>query len=254
MLLLLLSLGIMIRLITFDFWNTLFVDRGEEIRNDMRKEFAFSRLQKYKPDLTKDELNAAFEVARIDFELQWRRYTTSTMNKYVQVVCNELGIAISQNDQEEIVGFFETVLLQHQPLLIPNAGDAVKNAKARLKVGLISDTGYSPGTTLRKIMGNHGIESYFDSFSFSNETGYLKPRLESFLRILYDLKIRPEEAVHIGDLEHTDIAGAKRIGLKAIKFIGANHLATRESMADVVIDDIAELPVALEKLQYNGMK
>ena len=121
----------MIRLITFDFWNTLFVDRGEEIRHDMRKEFAFKRLQKYKPDLTKDELKAAFEVARIDFELQWRRYTTSTMNVYVQVVCNELGIAISQNDQEEIVGFFETVLLQHQPLLIPNAGDAVKNAKAR---------------------------------------------------------------------------------------------------------------------------
>ena len=244
----------MIRLITFDFWNTLFVDRGEEIRHDMRKEFAFERLQKYKPDLTKDELKAAFEVARIDFELQWRRYTTSTMNVYVQVVCNELGIAISQNDQEEIVGFFETVLLQRQPLLIPNAGDAVKNAKDRLKVGLISDTGYSPGTTLRKIMGNHGIESYFDSFSFSNETGYLKPRLESFLRILHDLKIRPEEAVHIGDLEHTDIAGAKRIGMKAIKFIGVNHLATRESMADVVIDDMAELPVALEKLQYNGMK
>ncbi|MCI0445506.1 HAD family hydrolase [bacterium] len=244
----------MIRLITFDFWNTLFVDRGEEIRNDMRKEFAFSRLQEYKPDLTKDELNAAFEVARFDFELQWRTYTTSTMNKYVQVVCNELGIGISQDDQEEIVGFFETVLLQHQPLLIPNAGDAVKNAKARLKVGLISDTGYSPGRTLRKIMGNHGIESHFDSFSFSNETGYLKPRLESFLQILHDLKIRPEEAVHIGDLEHTDIAGAKRIGMKAIKFIGANHLATRESMADVVIDDMAELPVALEKLQYNGMK
>jgi HAD superfamily hydrolase (TIGR01549 family) len=244
----------MIRLITFDFWNTLFVDRGEEIRNDMRKEFAFNHLQKYKPGLTKDEVNSAFDIARGDFELQWRRYTTSTMKDYARVVCNELGICIEPKDHEEIVEFFETVLLQHQPLLIPNAGDAVKNAKARLKVGLISDTGYSPGTTLRKIMGNHGIESYFDSFSFSNETGYLKPRIETFLRILHDLKIRPEEAVHIGDLEHTDIAGAKRIGMKAIKFIGANHLATRESMADVVIDDMAELPVALEKLQYNGMK
>ena len=74
------------------------------------------------------------------------------------------------------------------------------------------------------------------------------------MRILHDLNIGPEEAVHIGDLEHTDIAGAKRIGMKAIKFIGANHLATRESMADVVIDDMAELPVALERLQYNEMK
>lgn len=244
----------MIRLITFDFWNTLFVDRDEEIRNEMRKEFAFSRLQRYKPDLTKDELHGAFEVARIDFELQWQRFTSSNMKDYVQVVCNELGIQINLTDEKEIVEFFETVLLQHQPLLIPNAGDAVRSAKARLKVGLISDTGYSPGTTLRRILGSHGIESYFDSFSFSNETGYLKPRLETFLRILHDLRIRPEEAVHIGDLEHTDIAGAKRIGMKAIKFIGVNKLAKPESNADAVINDMADLPSVLERLGYNGNK
>ena len=74
------------------------------------------------------------------------------MQDYAQVVCNELGICIESKDHEEIVEFFETVLLQHQPLLIPNAADAVRNAKARLKVGLVCDTGYSPGTTLRKIM------------------------------------------------------------------------------------------------------
>jgi putative hydrolase of the HAD superfamily len=244
----------MIKLITFDFWNTLFVDRGEELRNEMRKDFALSRLEKYKPDLTRDEVSSAFEVARLNFELQWRTFTSSTMKDYVQVVCKELSISISSNDQEEIVEFFETVLLQHQPLLIPNAGEAVRNAKTRLRVGLISDTGYSPGTTLRKILGAHGIESYFDSFSFSNETGYLKPRLESFLRILHDLKIRPEESVHIGDLEHTDIAGAKRLGMKAIKFIGVNKSATSESMADAVIENMADLPATLERLGYNGGK
>jgi putative hydrolase of the HAD superfamily len=244
----------MIRLITFDFWNTLFVDRGEEIRNEWRKEFALSRLQKYKPDLTKEEINSAFEAAKINFELQWQRYTSSNMIDYVRVICDELGIEIDSKDETEIVEFFETVLLKHQPLLIPNAGDAVRHAKSKLKVGLISDTGYSPGTTLRKILGSNGIESCFDSFSFSNETGYLKPRIETYLRILHDLKIRPEESVHIGDLEHTDIAGAKRLGMKAIKFIGANKLAVRESIADVVIDDMAELPAALDRLQYNGNK
>jgi putative hydrolase of the HAD superfamily len=242
----------MIRLITFDFWNTLFVDRGEEIRNEMRKEFAFERLQKYKPDLTKEDLNAAFDVAKVDFELQWQRFTSSNMTNYVRVVCKELGIQISEQDESEMVEFFETVLLKHQPLLIENAGDAVRHAKARVKVGLISDTGYSPGTTLRRILGANGIESCFDSFSFSNETGFLKPRIETYLRILHDLKIRPEQAVHIGDLEHTDIAGAKALGMKAIKFIGANKLAVRESIADVVIEDMSELPAALERLEYNG--
>ncbi len=241
----------MIRLITFDFWNTLFVDRDEDVRNEMRKDFALSRLQKYKQELTKEEVRSAFHVAKMEFELQWRRYTSSTMDDYVRIVTSELGINIDSNDRKDIVEFFETVLLHHQPLLVPNAGEAVRDVKTRLKVGLISDTGYSPGSTLRKILGAHGIESCFDSFSFSNETGYLKPRLESFLRILHELNMRPEEAVHIGDLERTDIAGAKRLGIKAIKFIGANHTAVRESIADEVIDHLADLPTALKRLQYN---
>jgi putative hydrolase of the HAD superfamily len=120
-----------------------------------------------------------------------------------------------------------------------------------MKVGLVCDTGFSPGTTLRKIMDANGIASHFDSFSFSNETGYLKPRIETFNRVLNDLRIHPEEAVHIGDLEHTDIAGAKKMGMKAIKFIGANHSATRESIADIVLDSLSDLPSALDRLQYN---
>ncbi len=242
----------MIRLITFDFWNTLFVDRGEEIRNEMRKSFTLARLRKYNRRLRKDDLDAAFEVAKGEFELQWQRYTASTMENYVKTIARELKVDIQPADHRDLVDYFETILLQHQPVLVPNAAEAVRNAKSRLKVGLVCDTGYSPGTTLRKILDSNGIASCFDSFSFSNETGFLKPHIEPFAKILRSLSIRPEQSVHIGDLEHTDIVGAKRIGMKAIKFIGANHQAKRESMADDVLDKLEDLPAALDRLQYNN--
>ncbi|HSE43352.1 MAG TPA: HAD family hydrolase [Acidobacteriota bacterium] len=241
----------MIRLITFDFWNTLFIDRDEEIRSEMRKSFALARLRRYKRRLRKDEVDHAFQAAQDEFEQQWQRYTASRMEVYVSTICRELKIEVKPDDHKEIVDFFETVLLTHQPVLVPSAAVAIQSAKSRMKVGLVCDTGFSPGTTLRKIMDANGIASYFDSFSFSNETGYLKPRIETFGRVLNDLRIRPEEAVHIGDLEHTDIAGAKRIGMKAIKFIGANHSATRESIADIVLERLSDLPSALDRLQYN---
>jgi putative hydrolase of the HAD superfamily len=241
----------MIRLITFDFWNTLFVDRDEEIRSEMRKSFALARLRRYKRRLRKDELESAFQAAQEEFEHQWNNYTASKMDGYVTTIARELKVDLSAEDHKSMVDFFETVLLQHPPVLVPNAVEAVRSAKELMKVGLVCDAGFSPGTTLRKVLDANGIASCFDSFSFSNETGYLKPRIETFGKVLNDLRIRPEEAVHIGDLEHTDIAGAKRIGMKAIKFIGANHKAVRESIADIVLDNLSDLPSALERLQYN---
>ena len=58
----------------------------------------------------------------------------------------------------------------------------------------------------------------------------------------------PRHAVHIGDLEDTDIAGAKQMGMKAIKFIGANRKPLANRVADVVIEDLSEFPAALERL------
>jgi FMN phosphatase YigB (HAD superfamily) len=76
----------------------------------------------------------------------------------------------------------------------------------------------------------------------------LKPRPETYWRILRELRIEPQDAVHIGDLEDTDVAGAKQLGMKAIKYIGSNAEAKRESIADVVIDDLAELPDAIARI------
>jgi HAD superfamily hydrolase (TIGR01549 family) len=236
------------KLITFDFWNTLFLDQNEGHRNARRMAFALEKLRTYRQSLTPEDIERAFGVASVDFNTQWTERTSCDMNRYVGVMLQTLQMTIPDEDRRELVHFFETILLEFQPKVVPNAAEAIHHASSLMKVGLISDTGYSPGTTLRKILGVHQLEDRFHSFSFSNETGYLKPRPETFRRILDELGIEPENGVHIGDLEDTDIAGAKQIGMKAIKFIGANPEAKRESVADAVIEDLSELPSALDRL------
>lgn len=236
------------KLVTFDFWNTLFLDRDEGERHKKRIDFARERFRKTRSSIATADVEIAFERAHKLFSTQWELRRSVTMSRHVSEMLEHLDLQIPEDDYNSVVDYFETILLEHPPVLIEKAADAVHHAARGMRVGLISDTGYSPGRTLVRILDVHGLSGCFQSYSFSNETGVLKPAAEAFHKILRELQIEPEEAVHVGDLEETDIAGAKAIGMKAIKFIGANPSAVRESIADAVIGSLGELPAAIESL------
>jgi HAD superfamily hydrolase (TIGR01549 family) len=238
-----------IKLITFDFWNTLFLDRDESVRNSKRISFAHDRLQKFRPSIEPDQINSAFQVASEFFNRQWYELRACTMDLHSRRMLEHLDLEIPENVRTEMVNYFETILLEHPPALVRNAAESVKFASAHCQIGIVSDAGYSPGSTLRKLLEMHEIHDQFASFSFSNETGFLKPSPECFWRVLNELNIKPEEALHIGDLEETDIIGAKRLGMRAIKYIGSNPSSIRESIADAVIDDLSEVESAVRTLQ-----
>jgi len=236
------------KLITFDFWNTLFLDQHEGIRHQKRIAFAHERICRHHPVIAASQVAAAFQVAHGVYLGQWESRKSYPMHLHFRELLRNLDLEIPAEDFDSVVDFFESVLLDHPPIPVSGAIDSVRFAAKRMKVGLISDTGYTPGRTLRKIMKTHDLLDSFSAFSFSSETGLLKPNRQAFLTILDELKIRPQEAVHIGDLEETDIIGAKEAGMKAIKFIGANPSSTRDSIADAVIDDLNELPRVLDEL------
>jgi putative hydrolase of the HAD superfamily len=238
------------KLITFDFWNTLFLDTGEPERNRKRLSFAFERLKRRNQSLEVEKLEQAFEVANEFFNRQWYELKACTMDQHFQCLENHLQMKLPIEERAEIVDYFETILLEYPPVLVQNAAESVQLASSGRKVGMISDAGHSPGRTLRKLLEKHEIYDAFHSFSFSNETGFLKPSPECFWRILNELDVKPEEAVHIGDLEETDVMGAKRIGMKAIKYVGSNPSSSRKSIADSVIDDLSELPQVISSLKF----
>jgi putative hydrolase of the HAD superfamily len=113
-------------------------------------------------------------------------------------------------------------------------------------VGLISNTGRTPGSVLRVLMDKMGILDKFDVTTFSNEIQIRKPAQMAFMTTLDKLKVVPRSAVHIGDDAEKDILGAKMCGMKAIQIVAAD--AEQSDFADArkhslshITDDIAKL-------------
>jgi putative hydrolase of the HAD superfamily len=93
-------------------------------------------------------------------------------------------------------------------------------------------------------MEQDALAQFFDAFTFSDQTGTTKPMTRQFLYTLYRLEVMPNEAVHIGDLEDSDVAGAHESGMRAVRVLGHDAKPTK---AEAAIGDIRQLPDVLRK-------
>jgi putative hydrolase of the HAD superfamily len=132
-------------------------------------------------------------------------------------------------------------------MLLPGAKEALGTVRSKgYKIGLISNTGRTPGIVLRKVMENLGILEYFDTTTFSNETLVRKPAESAFRATLDKLKVAPKSAVHVGDDAEGDIAGAKRAGMRAIQIVAPG--ARKSNLADDYARTLDEIADKLERL------
>jgi putative hydrolase of the HAD superfamily len=99
----------------------------------------------------------------------------------------------------------------------------------------------TPGRVVRWILGDLDIAPLLEVLCFSDEVGLPKPDPGIFAKALADLGVKPEEAVHVGDLRRTDIAGATTFGMRAVRFRGAHDDQADFPDAEVVIDRLPEL-------------
>ncbi len=91
-----------------------------------------------------------------------------------------------------------------------------------------------------------GIGPAFDYIAISEVVGVKKPDAEIFHRTLERLDVAPGEAVHVGDNPRSDIMGGKEAGLRTIWTRSRRWPAAPG--ADAVIEEIAQLPEAIERL------
>jgi FMN phosphatase YigB (HAD superfamily) len=122
--------------------------------------------------------------------------------------------------------------LKHPPLLLPGAKEALYELSQNYYLALISDTAFSPGRVLKRVMENDGIAEYFTMLSFSDETGVSKPHARAYEVALSKTDCKPYECLHIGDIERTDIAGAKSFGMRSILFAGDPHARMNDEHKD----------------------
>ena len=134
----------------------------------------------------------------------------------------------------------------HRPEITPAAAETVQALRAGgLALGVISNTGRTPGWVLRRLLDDAGLLSCFDVLAFSDEMGTRKPAAEIFRRVLDEAGVIPTRAVHVGDDPVTDVAGARGVGMRAIHYVPGGDAA---ALADAVLRRFADLPRVVAQL------
>jgi len=108
---------------------------------------------------------------------------------------------------------------------------------ANIRVGLVCDTGFTPGRVVRQLLEEAGLCDHLEVLCFSDEVGVPKPGNEIFAKALAELGVRPPEAIHVGDLRRTDIAGAHDVGMHSARFKGIHDDTSDAAEAKIVMTD-----------------
>ena len=238
----------MFKAITFDFWNTLY--QAAPYAFALRRKFLFEIFAKNHVDVSVEQVDDAEDVARTEWNRAWREeYRTPPAADWVRWMLDELLIQLPSGDFNALADYFDRSLLEANPgpKLIDGAAETVQRLAQRYKLGVISDSGLSTGKTLRHFLKRDGLLDRLTCTTFSDEAGVSKPHARIFQITLEQLDARPQEAVHIGDLTHSDIAGAKAIGMYAVRLTANYDDANRSVEPDAVVNSYAEFEEWLEK-------
>jgi HAD superfamily hydrolase (TIGR01549 family) len=130
--------------------------------------------------------------------------------------------------------------------------DGVEEAVAALsergiRLGIICDVGFTPSSALRRHLEREGLLGYFDHCSFSDEVGVYKPDRRIFDHALAGLGgFEPSRCAHVGDRRRTDVAGARAVGMRAVRINAVFEDDAGEGPdGDAVISSYEELLPAL---------
>lgn len=123
-------------------------------------------------------------------------------------------------------------------------GTLSRLSRPRLKLGVMSNV--SSHEVATAILTKVGFAKYFDLVVTSALTGIRKPDPGIFRYALYQFKIKPEEAVIVGDSERHDIQGGYISGLRTVLINRKKKV--EDSLADFQFKTLAEATPTLQSL------
>jgi len=237
----------MIQAITFDLWNTLLTNK---VYSDMRLSFFTNFLETrgiiHSFKMVKEAFSLAFNLPPRDLErIKYRHiYTMTRILKMLEI----LNIELSEFNKNLIKQNFEDTMLIDPPLLKTGVKQTLKILSSDYKLGLISNTGASPGRIIIKVLENYKILQYFQTTIFSDETGFYKPSPTMFETALKNLNCEPQNAIHVGDRLDTDIKGAKESNMVTIWINDSFSSRPIYSQPDFEIQQISDVIEIIKRL------
>lgn len=233
--------------VTFDYWNTLCMEPAPGHMRDLRIEAWLGLLEDAGFATERKLLDEAFAGS---WEREQERWTAGVHMSHVEAaefILEALGYEVPGDLREVLLDAFLAVGDNADITPTPNVAGTLAVLKENgVKIGIVCDVGYTPSTKLRGYLDRHGLLGYFDHWSFSDEVGCYKPNPVIFHHALDGLGVAAGRTAHIGDLRRTDVAGARAMGMTAIRYNGIHEDDSQpEPEGHHVIGDHADLPRVL---------
>jgi FMN hydrolase / 5-amino-6-(5-phospho-D-ribitylamino)uracil phosphatase len=236
-----------IEAVTFDFWNTIAtVPPGA--MNEARRRGIVAACEGAEVEVEPKLLMASLEEVGQRWERSWGEGVHLHPREAAAMVGRALGVeeAVGELVAEAFLDAGRQVDLE----FAPGVGSALAELRqGGIRIGILCDVGFSGGALLRDLLEAEGLLGHFSGWAFSDEVGHYKPEPQIFEAALRALGARPEEAVHVGDLRRTDVAGAAALGMGTVRYRGLNPEGDREDgpEADFVLDSHAGLAEVVER-------
>jgi len=207
----------LLKAITFDFWNTLFVmPRGQHISS--KRVEAFNRVLRDMGYHLDNELlkQTFFDCWSYAHKYQVENGLDITPLGHVNYILEKLHMNLDAEELKRVYQVYTSALIEYPPELNQGVQETVPVLAEKYKLAVICNTGATPGFLLREFMKASGIYSFFKVLVFSDEVSWAKPNKKIFDYTLAEMRVNNSEAAHIGDDGSTDITGAKIAGMTAI--------------------------------------
>lgn len=215
----------MLKAIAFDLWETLITDTPDLSRQQER--LRITRMEEILRNGGHGHLADRIETAYRSLwsrclDLYWSADRDIPCRRQIEHFLEELAIdpaSFPEGVLHDLEQAYALAAVEILPKTVDGAPEMLGELKARgFGVGLISNTGRTPGYALRRILDQLGLAPWIDVMVFSNEHGHCKPQRSIFEELRRGLSVAYEEMVFIGDNLYVDVHGAQRCGMRAIHF------------------------------------
>ena len=124
--------------------------------------------------------------------------------------------------------------------------------KKGYKLGIITNTVTSREEHVRTALRKIDVEKYFNVMITSVDVGHEKPDERIFMTALRKLKVKPKDAVMVGNRISADIVGGNRMGMKTILFKWNKRypekITSSEEQPTRTINSFKELLLVLQEI------
>jgi HAD superfamily hydrolase (TIGR01549 family) len=231
--------------VTFDVGNTLLADsKGEERRQESR---ALKHWLKDHGLVDKDDRRRALSVAARSWSVGDLE-EVRVARKVADIIVASVPVRVTESERMRLEALVADIY-SDGPYY---AADGVHRVLRRLKgrgigLGVVSNRGARPGRLMTVQLEASGLLEYFDrrAVIWSDEVGASKPDPRIYLACLRALDVPPQHAAHVGDVKAKDVAGARDLGIRTIRYTGIRDDPNEGPEADIVISSFQQLEEAL---------